>query len=473
MVDDSRLDAIVEQTSRERGMVGLAAAALVDGRPAYVRTSGLADVEHGRPVTASTLFRVASISKTFTAIAVMQLVEEGRLRLDDPINDHLLRNRVLHKDSKTAPVLVRHLLTHTSGLTEPPRLRDFLQPSRVIGPKDGQRMPTMAELMTPVLRPRVPPEAEPMYSNYGFVALGQLVEDIVGRPFADHIHDKIFEPLGMQRTTFQQGADVGPDFAIGHSVKRAKVRAVTFRHAWLPAGGVSSNIEEMLMYAAALTGDGANEHGRVLRPETLESMFEPRTRLAGRLPFQGWCFFLGQEGQHRTAYHYGDLFGFEAALLAAPDQRTAVVVMANRQSRGGAQRLGIDLIRAALGVSEPATLETSQVPIAPEVAAAVSGDYKAAHGPTVNLRSFGLTGGRVRVWRSGDALFMRGRLGPLRSPVQLRPMDPEDPFWFRFVLRDFAYHDMPIDVAFGHDSRGRISRLAIGLVGSRFDRMGA
>lgn len=165
--------------------------------------------------------------------------------------------------------------------------------------------------------------------------------------------------------------------------------------------------------------------------------------------------------------------GFEAALLAAPDQRTAVVVMANRQSRGGAQRLGIDLIRAALGVSEPATLETSQVPIAPEVAAAVSGDYKAAHGPTVNLRSFGLTGGRVRVWRSGDALFMRGRLGPLRSPVQLRPMDPEDPFWFRFVLRDFAYHDMPLDVAFGHDSRGRISRLAIGLVGSRFDRMGA
>ena len=125
MVDDSRLDAIAEQTSRERGMVGLAAAALVDGRPAYVRTSGLADVEHGRPVTASTLFRVASISKTFTAIAVMQLVEEGRLRLDDPINDHLLRNRVLHKDSKTAPVLVRHLLTHTSGLTEPPRLRDF------------------------------------------------------------------------------------------------------------------------------------------------------------------------------------------------------------------------------------------------------------------------------------------------------------------------------------------------------------
>ena len=471
MVDDSRLDVIVERTVRDRGMVGLAAGVAVDGRPAYVRTIGLADVEHGGPVTPTTLFRIASISKTFTAIAIMQLVEEGRLGLDDPVNDHLKHFRVLHKDSKVSPVLVRHLLTHTSGLTEPPRLRDFLQPSRVVGPKDGQRVPTMVQLMAPVLRPRVAPEVEPMYSNYGFVALGQMVEDIVGRPFADHVDQQIFEPLGMQRTTFQQGANMGPEYAIGYSVKRAKSRPVTFRHAWLPAGGVSSSTDDMLTYAAALVGGGANQHGRVLRPETLQSMYEPRTWLGDRVPLQGWCFFLGQEGKHRSVYHYGDLFGFESALLAAPDQRITVVVLVNRQSRGGAQRLGIDLLREVLGLPAPPSVDASESHTSPDIAAAVSGDYKAVHGPTINLRSFALTGGRLRVRNRGGALFMQGRFGPLRSPVQLMPINPEDPLWFRFNLRGFAYDDMPLDVVFAGDGTGRISRLDVGLLGSRFRRV--
>src|SRR2546425_9168877 len=98
-------------------MVGLAAGVVVGGKPAYFRTLGHADVEHGRPVTPTTRFRIASVSKTFAAIAVMQLVEDGPVGLDDPINDHLSQSRVLHKDSTVPPVLVRHLLTHSAGLT--------------------------------------------------------------------------------------------------------------------------------------------------------------------------------------------------------------------------------------------------------------------------------------------------------------------------------------------------------------------
>lgn len=468
-----QLDALVDATFRDRSLVGLAAGAVLAGKPLLSRTVGKANVEMGRPVRPDTRFRIASVSKTFTAIALMQLVEQGRVSLDDPVNDHLKHFRVEHSDPKVSPVLIRHLLTHSSGLTDPLRRRDLLNPSRVFGTKDGRPVSSLIERYGRVVRPRVAPEREWMYSNDGFAILGQVVEDVTATPFAQHIQDGIFLPLGMNRTNFEPYGGDRDTAAVGYRAKRTKIQPVTYRNVpAIAAGGAFSTLEDLLLYMEALCGGGANRHGRILQPETLASMFETHYCLAGRVPYQGWCFFLESGDGHHVAFHAGDLAGFEAGLTIAPDSRAAAFAVANRHAGGAAQRLSLRLLRTLLGLS-PDEPEDRNVPLNAEMADKLVGDYRAAASMTTHIRSFMMAGGRLRIRYEGGNLVMRGRLGILRSARPLKPVATDDPLWYRAHLHGFYFEDTDMNVVFGSNGDGRVDYLQLGLVGSRFNRVTA
>jgi len=470
-VSTDQLDALVDATFHDRGLVGLAAGVVLADKPLLSRTAGMANVEMGRPVTPDTRFRIASVSKTFTAIALLRLVEQGRVSLDDPVNDHLKHFRVEHSDPKVAPVLIRHLLTHRSGLTDPLRRRDLLNPSRVFGTKDGRPVPSLIERYGRVVRTRMAPEREWMYSNDGFAILGQVVEDVTATPFAQHIQDAIFRPLGMNRTNFEAHGGDRDTAAVGYRVKGIRIQPVTYRNApTIAAGGAVSSLEDLLLYLEALCGDGANRHGRILQPGTLASMFETHYSLAGRVPYQGWCFFLDRADDHRIAFHPGDLAGFEAGLTIAPDSRAAAFAVANRRAGGAPQRLSLQLLRTLLGLS-PDEPDDRNVHIDAEVATRLVGDYRAAAGMTTHIRSFMMAGGRLRIRYEGGNLVMRGRLGVLRSARPLKPVATDDPLWYRAHLHGFYFEDTDMNVVFGSDGSGRVDRLELGLVGSRFDRV--
>src|SRR5262249_8796391 len=155
-------------------------------------------------------------------IALMQLVEQGRVSLDDPVNDHLKRFRVEHSDPEAPPVQLRHLLTHRSGLTDPLRRRDLLNPSRVFGTKDGRPVPSLIERYGRMVRPRFATEGEWMHSNHGFAILGQVVEDVTATPFAQHVQDAICLPLGMNRTNFEPYGGDRDTAAVGYRAKGTK-----------------------------------------------------------------------------------------------------------------------------------------------------------------------------------------------------------------------------------------------------------
>lgn len=182
------------------GLMGLAVAVVTEGT-SWVRGFGVARAPDA-PVTSETVFRVASLSKTMTAIAVMQLVEQGRLRLDDPVNDHLRAFRLEPRAPSFPPVAIRHLLTHMAGVGEVRGLSDLIRPVAGLAQRPGRRLPALGEYYRGGLRVEVAPGRKWAYANHGFGALGQLVEDVSGLPFAHYMRQEIFQPLGMWSTDF-------------------------------------------------------------------------------------------------------------------------------------------------------------------------------------------------------------------------------------------------------------------------------
>ncbi|MGH3130753.1 MAG: serine hydrolase domain-containing protein, partial [Gaiellaceae bacterium] len=299
------------ETFNEHALAGLAVGVVRDGELVETVSLGLADVAARKPVDADTVFRIGSISKTMTALAVMQLVEEGRIGLDDPVNERLRGYAVRHRDPSTPAVTVRHLLTHTSGLGELRRWSDLLRPTIGLGVKEGQPQPGLAEYYAPVLRAELPPGVKWAYANHGFATLGQLVADVSGRPFADHMRERLFEPLGMSGTDFLRTEGVRGGLAVGYQMKGKGLKPVKDREiAVAPAGSVFSTVREMALYVAALTGGGANEHGRAVSAETLVLMLTPQYEPDPRLASVGLSFMLERFGRHRVAGHDGGWPGF-------------------------------------------------------------------------------------------------------------------------------------------------------------------
>ena len=172
----------------------------------------------GDAVDTSTVFRIASVTKTITAIGVMQLRDDGRLSLDDPVNDHL-RNFRVDPPRGSTPVLLRHLLTHTAGIGEIPSIRDALNRQAWGFDEPGSEGVDLASLYRGVVRTEVPPGQKWAYTNHGFAILGQVIEDVTGEPLADRMDDRLFSPLGMASTSYRREPALQTRIATGHTVK--------------------------------------------------------------------------------------------------------------------------------------------------------------------------------------------------------------------------------------------------------------
>ena len=395
----------------------------------------------------TTLFRVASVTKTFTATAVMQLVAEGRIGLDDSINSHLLSLRVAVPDG--APeVTVRHLLTHRAGLREPLQWTDLARPSRFLGPRVGRRVPALLDLYRGGITTRHTPGDGWSYSNDGYAILGQLVEDVTGTPYAAFVRETVWQPRGMCDSTFAPALD--GRVAAGHRLVRGRLRRVPARAVVkAAAGGAYCSLRDMLRWASALD----------------EEMFRPQVLLGDRLPYNGLGVFLDCVGGHRIVYHPGDFPGYEAALFVAPDDGVGAVVLCNSSARGVALRLARELMTRALGVE----VSSTDAPTA-SVAARVVGDYVAEPGWRGNLRVASMTGGRLTVAVREGSLVLRSRFGAMHRPSELAPVAGSDDLHFQLMLRGMPYDGVPLDVVFAPGPNGTASRVDLGMIGARFHR---
>jgi len=460
-MDTERIERRLIEACNERAFAGLGVGIVKDGRLVYAKGLGIAEAARRVPVTPETSFRVGSISKTFTAIGLMQLHEQQRFQLDDPVNNYLKAYKI-EQPAGAPPVTFRHLLTHTGGIGEVRKLTDLLRPTFGLACKPGT-IPTLREYYAPALRADVAPRVKWAYANHGFATLGQLVEDISGRPFAEYMRENVFTPLGMDRTDYLLSERVRDTLAQGYRMTRKGLKPIPFREIIVgPAGSVFASVEEMAKYVAALLGGGANDYGRILQTETLATMMSPQYQPDPRLPAMGLAFMLGREDGIRIVGHDGGWPGFTSAMWFAPDYGVGALVFTNTSALP-LDPIAIEVIRLALEI--PDSAPRSAILEQPYLWSELCGTYRPAKGFNSNLRLW-MLGGAARVFVRRGHLMIGGRIpyGPIRRGLRLQPADPADPLLFQSELRGIR-----LMILFRRNAAGRIDSIdAAGTAGAFF-----
>jgi CubicO group peptidase (beta-lactamase class C family) len=309
------------------------------------------------------------------------------------------------------------------------------------------------------------------YTDHGPTALGQLVEDVTGEPFAGYLRRHVFEPLGMTDSTLVRAEVDRARLATGYRLGRRGVVPVAERH-WVTAGASNaySTPRDIGRYLAALLGGGANEHGAVLRPGTLAAMFAPQYQPDPRLPGMGLAFFRATVGGHRVVEHQGLLPGFDSQIFLAPDDGLAVMAFTNGTRRGvlwlPAETSG--LLGRLLGVSADAV--RPDVPQHPEVWADLCGRYR-LRGPLSDVRMRGFMGAGAQVFVRGGRLRLRflTPVPQLLGGFELFPDDGADPDVFRLDLGRFGM-DGGLRIAFARGPDGRPTTIHFDLMPVSVDR---
>lgn len=438
--------------------VGLAVGIVRDGRLDAFHGHGAADIASGTPFSQDTVVRVASISKTFTAIAVMQLWEQGQLDLDAPANDSLRAYRLVPADTRWRPATIRDLLTHTAGIPEVVPARGALLPDFGESVRVGRPLPTLAEHYDGAIRLVAEPGTRFRYGNHGFATLGQIVEDVSGEPFDRYLRQHVFEPLGMADTDLVRLPRLVARLATGYEMGSSGPKEVVARE-MITAGAASvySTPRDMARYVAALLGAGANEHGSVLAPETVAMMFAPQYRPDPRVPGMGLAFWRADLGGRTAVEHQGTLPGFHSQLFLSPEDGVGVMAFTN-----GSWRPDFWLpfeVSGLLGrlVGVPEDVIRTDVPRRPDTWADLCGWYELS-GPLTDLRMRGMFGAGAEVFVRGGHLTIR-TLTPipmLYRGFALHPDDPEDPYVFRLDMTEHGLGSMRI--VFGRDG-GATSRV--------------
>jgi CubicO group peptidase (beta-lactamase class C family) len=436
---------------------GVAVAVVRDGSTVRYFCHGIADISSGRRVSEGTVFRVGSLTKTVTAVAVMQLCEQGMVDLDAPANDYLRGFQLVPASAGFGPATVRHLLTHTAGVGFWRRRSDLVRHPGAGSGVTARAVIPLREYYRDGLTVDVEPGTRWVYSNHGFAALGQIVEDVSGEPFDRYLRDHIFGPLGMDRTALVLSDQLRANLATGYTLRRRGLEAVTPREVPAPGGGgLYSTAADMARYVAVLLHGGGNEHGRILSADSVQELFQPHFRPDPRVAGMALGFEPHIELGRVFICKGGTVNGFLSALEMVPEDGVGVVVLTNTgglDNRGVPEPLAAALTRRLLGM--PGSPVRGDIAPNPEAWKALCGWYAPDAGPVTNLFA------RVGFGAGVEVAVRHGRLTltPL-TPVPglwgamvLHPDDPDDPRVYRV---EFPRYGKTWRVVFTQDTPPRL-----------------
>jgi CubicO group peptidase (beta-lactamase class C family) len=311
----ARLDESLLRVRAEGRLVGLLGALVRGGELLWFRGLGFADAGARTPMTGETVIRVGSVSKPITAVGVLQLRDAGLIDIERPANDYL-RALVIEQEPGDPPVTVRHLLTHTGGIVDPK-----VEP----GVPGGTAIPTPAQLYGGRLRARAP-GTRWAYSNHGYTTLGQLVEDVTGVPFADHMRRALFHPLGMGGSDYVHSSRLGGPAACPYSVDLGRVLAVPYTEVSLTgAGSVFSTTRDMARFIGLVAGVAQD----VLAETTVREMTSPQPGPEMPLGRKMGLGFVVKEGPPRLVWHNGGWYGANTAMWVSQERGLGILLYTN------------------------------------------------------------------------------------------------------------------------------------------------
>jgi CubicO group peptidase (beta-lactamase class C family) len=395
--DFAAIDGFVEAERQAQGIPGVALGIVHDGEIVHLQGFGRADGS-GRPVTPTSLFQVNSVAKSFTATAVMQLVERGKIEVDAPVQRYLPSFRVADATA-SAQITVGHLLTHTSGISSSSRLEsDAAFSTDVTEEALGN---AVASLRSEQLFSA--PGAAYDYSNFGYATLGLVVQKVSGQPFDAYMREHIFNPLGMAQTRmFARGDEAPADAVAGHRFWFGVPVAadVPYPRGLRPAGGMLSSAADMSRFLAAYLAGGEYAGGRILSAASIEQIEAPYAPEGVRDASIGLGWHIGPANGMQVVQMNGDAPNFHANILLVPDESWGVVLLENAEpfvTKALVRDRRID--NMASGV---ASLLEGQQPPPPASGTALLVLYGALVGiVVVQVLGVSFSGRKLRAWQTG------------------------------------------------------------------------
>ena len=359
-------DGILPLQLERSDVAGASVLVMKDGNVLLQKGYGYADVKSKRPVDpASTIFRLASISKLFTWISVMQLEEQGKLNLDTDVNQYL---DFQIRPAFNKPITLRNLMTHTAGFEE--SLND------IIITDTKQAVSLRAYLIANQPMRIYPPGEIPAYSNYGVGLASYIVQRASGEPFEQYVQEHIFGPLGMTHSSFYQPlqkslADL-PSEGYRSNTTKSPVGFEIFNP--VGAGGVSSSAADMGRLGQALLNGGELDGKRILKPETLVLMWTPQFRASDQLPPICMGFYEVWRNHLRWIGHEGDLIAFHSLFFVEPTQK--IVLFVSYNSAGGGSEPRPEIINFFSDRYFPGTPDVQYLKTPASALKAISGTYE-------------------------------------------------------------------------------------------------
>ncbi|RFA29922.1 hypothetical protein CAI21_08840 [Alkalilimnicola ehrlichii] len=403
------LDGFVPYALAQGDIAGALVLVVKDGQVLLKKGYGYANVEHAVPMDPeSTVFPVASVGKTLTWTAVMQLVEQGLLELDRDINDYL-DFRI--PDAYDSAITMRHLMTHTAGFEE--RIKQY----RRNGPQ-----PLGSYLREVPVPARIDPPGEVQaYSNYGTVLAGYIVERVSDQPFEDYVAHHILAPLGMVRSSFRSPVPEALQTDLARSYSRRSAGApypLEMRPELTadPAGSLVTTVPDMARFMLAHLERRPVADYALLQPDTMRLMQEPAYRPIPGAPGTTLGFFGADYNDSRVIGHTGDDAGSHSDLKLLLDEGVGLFLFVNSSGNGGligaAYRLRASLYFQFMDRYFPASPAAPELTLiaAPEHARLMAGEYEMSRRPSGDFLSALYLAARVRVVANEDGTIMTSPL---------------------------------------------------------------
>jgi CubicO group peptidase (beta-lactamase class C family) len=318
--DFGELENVILAELHQKNAPGAAIAIVSRNKIVFAKGFGVASVETNTLITPDTLFQIGSITKTFTATVLLTLAEEGKLKTDVPVG-----NYVKGLTPKIANLTLHHLLSHTAGIIDEP------------DEYGGQDESMMASYLHSWKANYILFDAGEVfsYSNSGFALAGLVAQEVTGTPYADLMVERMFQPLGMTRTTFRPTVAMTYPLAVGHQAKTAEtpsvVRPLPNDARLYPAGTMYSSVNEMARFALAFLNEGNIDGKRVLSPAVIAKMQTQNLKQlsAADDTSYGYGLFMNHHRGVRQLWHEGSMTGYVGSMLLVPEHHFAVIILCN------------------------------------------------------------------------------------------------------------------------------------------------
>ncbi|GAB3443495.1 serine hydrolase [Streptomonospora sediminis] len=357
------LDKRIPELLNEYNIPGATVSVVADGRPAVAGGYGEANVENGTPVEADkTSFPMASVSKTFTATAVLQLVDAGELDLDANVNKYLPQDARIPDTYPGEPVTLHHLLTHTAGF------EDSALAIAATSPEDhiDLRQYTVSHKPDRIY----PPGRFIGYNNYSTTLAGFIVQEVTGTEFNQYIGENIFAPLGMEESAFAQPDEAADMFDTPTLYDpSATNEAATLWVNQAPAGAGWATSPDMARFLAALLNGGTYDGATILSPESAGMVLSPQTTMHEEVTGSGYGSWETSGYGQLVMNHGGDIHGGHTQWRAAPEEDFAVYVAVNGDGTGanslqdGRAHMVEDVMAEFVGEATAEKPEAADIPL--------------------------------------------------------------------------------------------------------------